>query len=676
MHGPSFLQDLAVVMIVAAIVSVTFRQLHLPVVLGYIIAGLIIGPYTPPYPLVSDAATIQTLADLGVVFMMLSLGLEFDLRKLRRVGLPALIAALLEIPLMLFLGYTIGGAFGWRAMDSLFLGAVVSISSTTIIVKTFGELKLRSDKFIEVVFGILIFEDILAVLMLALLSTIAMTGSFQIDAVAKTMGRLGLFLSISLVLGFIAIPRLLGYVARFKSNEMLLVAVLGLSFGLALLAVKLGFSAALGAFVIGAIVAESQQHGRVEILTEPIRDMFGAVFFVAIGLLINPALLFEQKWTILAVSAAVIGGKIVACTLGTLVAGHDRRTALRVGMSMANIGEFSFIIAGLGVTLGVTNAGLYPIAVMVSVITTLLTPFLIRFSDGMVRFMDRISPKGLVQFLDLYSDWIAASLGPSGHSIAPGATAGPRAQPLLRRAAVNLTLIASVFVAAAFLARRFNPALPAWLPNWPTLLWLAAAATSLPLFIGTVRKLWLIARIIGDSTASFAGARVVITSIVFGGSMLALIFITMLLSATILPPLKLLLGMMVLLALSAVLFRHRIGSMYGKIQDVVQESLEGPPPRKHGTSTGLQKALPSLLEAAKFEKVILLDGTTAVGRMLEELKLRSRTGASVVAIERGDELIVNPAPDVPLAAGDRVLILGTVDQVGAARELLEGRLDA
>jgi len=380
MHAVTFLQDLAVVMIVAGLVTVMFHRFKQPVVLGYIIAGVIIGPHTPPYALIHDEDTIRTLSELGVILLMFSLGLEFSLRKLKQVGGTALIAALLEILLMVWVGYEIGQWFGWGTMNSIFLGAMLSISSTTIIVKALAELGKGKEPFAQLILGILIIEDILAIAMIALLSGIAMTGALHVAEVGKTLGKLSIFLVSALVLGLLVVPRLLTYVARFRSNEMLLVTVLGLCFGFSLLAVKLGYSVALGAFLIGAVIAESREIHRVEKMIEPVRDMFSAIFFVAIGLLIDPGMLVRHWLPIVVITIAVVAGKVVTCTFGTFVGGHDTRSALRTGMGLAQIGEFSFIIASLGLTLKVTSDFLYPIGVAVSAITTLLTPYLIKIA--------------------------------------------------------------------------------------------------------------------------------------------------------------------------------------------------------------------------------------------------------------------------------------------------------
>src|SRR4030095_9437903 len=347
MHGFTILQDLAIVMIVAAVVSLLFRQLKQPVVLGYILAGVIIGPHTPPFPLIADEEAIKTLSELGVIFLMFALGLEFSLRKLREVGATALIAATLEILLMVWAGYELGRVFGWGQMDSVFLGAILSISSTTIIIKALEELGKTKDKFAQIVFGILIVEDILAIVMIALLSGFATTGSFAPAEVGATIARLCAFLGVLLVAGLITVPRLLNYVASFKSNEMLLITVVGLCFGVSLLAVKLGYSVALGAFLIGAIIAEARQIVKIEALMHPVRDLFSAVFFVSIGLLIDPALLVKYAGQIVIITSVVILGKVFACSLGPFIAGYDQRSSLRVGMGLAQIGEFSFIIAAL-----------------------------------------------------------------------------------------------------------------------------------------------------------------------------------------------------------------------------------------------------------------------------------------------------------------------------------------
>lgn len=671
MHGITFLQDLAVVMIVAGLVTILFHRLKQPVVLGYILAGVIIGEHTPPFRLIHDEETVKTLAELGIIFLMFSLGLEFNLRKLKQVGLTAVLAAVLEILLMLGVGYALGRAFGWSAMDSLFLGAILAISSTTIIIKALSELGLAKERFANLIFGILIIEDILAIVMIALLSGIAMTGSLSLGEVGSTVGKLAIFLTTALVLGLIAVPRLLGYVGRFKSNEMLLVTVLGLCFGFSLLAVKLGYSVALGAFVIGAVISEARELGRIEHLTEPLRDMFSAVFFVTIGLLIDPKMLLEYAGPIAAITFAVIVGKVVSCSLGTFLTGNDTRTSLRVGMGLAQIGEFSFIIASLGLSLKVTSEFLYPIAVAVSAITTLCTPYLIKSSDRLVGWFDRTAPRGLVGYLETYTRWVG-QLGDHRKSTAVG--------NLIRKwtlqMALNVALIAAIFLGAAFLGRRQYDWLPEGLREphiFKPLFWLAAVILALPLFVATFRKLQALGMLIaelkvkpamaGERTAAI---RAVVAHVVPAAGIIGLTLFGLTLSSTLLPRTNVLIMLLVVLAgLTWLLWRSAI-KIYSKGQIALHETLSQPPPKHAATQT----AIPALLREADLEPVTIGENSVAARKLIRELALRTQTGASVVGIERAGTAIINPGPDEELQPGDQVLLLGTTAQLAAARKLM------
>jgi CPA2 family monovalent cation:H+ antiporter-2 len=490
MHGMDLIRDLAIVLTTAGVVTVLFHRLRQPVVLGYIAAGVLLGPHTPPFMLVHDQETIATLAELGVIFLMFSLGLEFRLRTLRAVGATAFVAASLEIALMVGLGFEIGEALGWSDLDSLFLGAMMSISSTTIIVKALSELDLARQRFAELIFGILIVEDILAIAMLALLSSIAMTGTLGIADVAGTLGRLGVFLATVLVLGLLAVPPLLTLVARARSREMLLVSVLGLCFAVSLLAVELGYSVALGAFLIGAIMAESSQRREIERLVEPVRDLFSAVFFVAIGLMIDPATLATWWAPILGITAAVVVGKVVTCSLGAFIAGNPPRESLRVGMGLAQIGEFSFIIAALGTTLAVTSDFLYPIAVAVSAITTFLTPYLIRSADPLAAWLSSRAPRRIAAALNGYGGWAAAGREPGARP--PSLATRRLVRRLGGQIALNLALAAAVFGAAAAAAAKAPaafPGFPSWADTTEEIAPLVALAVAMPLVLISLAKL-------------------------------------------------------------------------------------------------------------------------------------------------------------------------------------------
>ena len=359
----AFLRDLTLVLTVAAITTVVFQKLRQPVVLGYLLAGMIISPNTPT-PLVADLKTVHTLAELGVILLMFSLGLEFSFRKLIRVGPRAGFIALIQSSFMVWLGFVVGRMFSWTPLESLFAGAAIAISSTTIIVKAFREQDVKGP-LASVVFAILIVEDLIAILLLAVLTAVATGAGVSAGSLLTTVLQLVLFLVAMLVLGYLIVPRAIRFVHALESSETILVACIGTCFALAFIAQAAGYSVALGAFMAGSLMAESGQEKKIEHLIEPVRDMFAAIFFVSVGMLIDPHLIAEHWTAVLALTALVIVGKLIGVASGAFVAGYGTRTSIEAGMSLAQIGEFSFIIASLGLSLGVVRPFLYPVAVAV-----------------------------------------------------------------------------------------------------------------------------------------------------------------------------------------------------------------------------------------------------------------------------------------------------------------------
>ncbi|MBE2285092.1 MAG: cation:proton antiporter [Prosthecobacter sp.] len=673
MHHVVFLQDLAVVMIIAAMVTMLFRRLKQPVVLGYILAGVIIGPHTPPFPLINDQHNIETLSELGVIFLMFALGLEFSLKKLSQVGVTALLAASFEILLMVWAGYQLGRSFGWGQMDSVFLGAILSISSTTIIIKALEEIGKTKERFAQMIFGILIVEDILAILMIAMLSGFATTGSLAVQDVAVTIGKLACFLGVLLVAGLILVPRLLNWVARFKSDEMMVVTVIGLCFGVSLLAVRMGYSVALGAFLIGAIIAEARHIAHIETLMKPVRDLFSAVFFVSIGLLIDPQLIMRHLTSVLLITLVVVVGKVLACGFGTYIAGNDLRSSVRVGMGLAQIGEFSFIIAALGLSLKVTSDFLYPIAVAVSALTTLLTPYLIRSSDAVVNGMSRMMPGGLMRTLDAYTNWVGKLASDNGARKTPAM--------FLRKwgwqIALNLLLIAAVFIAAVFARDHVHqawPTAPGGLDGVKGMLWLSAMILSLPMLIAIVRKWQAFGILVAEMSVTHAAAgertpalRGVVSGIVFIAGCAGLFLLMLVLSTAVLPS-RNLLGILVLVLIAIVLLlRRAFIQVHTKAQFALQETLNEPAlPHRDPQAP----SLPSLLRDASLVTVVIPEGSPIAGKLLAHVKLRTLTGASIVGIERDGESIINPGVSEEIRGGDSVLLLGSASQIEKARALL------
>ncbi|GLX89845.1 potassium transporter [Pseudomonas fragi] len=579
MHAISFIQDLAVIMLVAGVVTILFHRFKQPVVLGYIVAGFIIGPHTPPFGLIHDEETIKTLAELGVIFLMFCLGLEFSLRKLFKVGATAFIAAFMEITLMIWIGYEIGRWFDWNTMDSLFLGAILAISSTTIIVKALNDLKMKNERFAQLIFGVLIVEDILGIGIIALLSSIAVSGSVSPEEVFSTVGKLSLFMIVALVIGILLVPRVLAYVAKFESNEMLLITVLGLCFGFCLLVVKLEYSMVLGAFLIGAIMAESRQLLNIERLIEPVRDLFSAIFFVAIGLMLDPAILWEYALPIVVITCAVVLGKMLSCGLGAFIAGNDGRTSLRVGMGLSQIGEFSFIIAALGMTLQVTSSFLYPVAVAVSVLTTLMTPYLIRAADPLSLKLAQVMPNRVSRVFALYGEWLR-SIQPQGES----ALLAAMIRKILLQVGVNLALVIAIFFAGGYFAPRIADYLQGWVmkSSWQNgLIWGAALLLSLPFLIAAYRKLKALSMLLAEMGVKpeMAGrhtqrVRRVIAEVIPILSLLVIFLLLSALSASILPTNELLIVIAVVAAgVAAVLWRWFV-RIHTRMQVALLETLD------------------------------------------------------------------------------------------------------
>jgi CPA2 family monovalent cation:H+ antiporter-2 len=581
MHALQFIQDLATVMLVAGLTTVVFQRLRQPVVLGYIIAGVLVGPYTFPVVFIHDEDTIRTLSELGMILLLFALGLEFSLKKLRAVGSTALVAATCEIVLMLWIGYEIGRAFDWSSMDALFLGAMLSISSTTIIMKALEELNLKGERFAQLIFGILIIEDVLAIVLMALLTGIASTGGLDAGQALAAVGRLALFMVVSLVAGLLLVPRVVDYVARISRDDVLLVAVLGLLFGFCLLVSELGYSVALGAFMIGAMVGESHSLARVERIVVPVRDMFSAVFFVAIGMLIDPRLLVAYALPITVVTVAVVVGKVLTCSFGSFVAGNDGRTSLRIGMGLAQIGEFSFVIASLGLSLKVTSDFLYPVAVAVSSITTLLTPYLIRASDPLAGLLGRVVPRGPAGVLRAYTEWMGSlSLGGQGAAVAR------MIRRLVWHVVVNMVLVVAVFIIMAFLYRRglFHVEALAGRPQvMRSLAWSLAALLSLPMVVAAYRKAHALGLLLAELgiPERVGGAhnyriRSVLARVLPLAAMWVLGLLVAALASTILPPREVAVVLVLLGLLLTWLLWRVLVQVHARLQAALRDTLDKP----------------------------------------------------------------------------------------------------
>lgn len=402
-HLPNLITDLALILGAAAVISLLFRILKQPIVLGYIIAGLLVGPHVKLLPTVIETEGITIWAEIGVLFLLFGLGLEFSFKKLVRVGGVAVITALLEIIMTITFGFLLAKMMGWKFIDCLFMGGILAIASTTIIIKTFDELGVKSQKFAGIVMGVLIVEDLVAVVLMVILSTVSISQSFEGTEMIYSILKLVFFLVLWFVGGIFFVPSLLKLIKKYLSEEILLILSLALCFMMVVLASKAGFSPALGAFIMGSILAETTKAEKIEHLILSIKNLFGAIFFVSVGMLINPAMIVEYAWPIAGASLVLLFIKPFFVTLGALISGETLKTSVQSGMSLSQIGEFSFIIATLGLSLNVISEFLYPIAVAVSVITTFTTPYMIRFSEPFYRVINRALPLKWKNSLDRYS---------------------------------------------------------------------------------------------------------------------------------------------------------------------------------------------------------------------------------------------------------------------------------
>jgi CPA2 family monovalent cation:H+ antiporter-2 len=679
----AFLTNLATVLGVAAITTVLFQRLKQPVVLGYILAGLIVGPHVP-LPLIADVQAIHALSETGVILLMFSLGLEFTLGKLARVGPTAGLVAAVEVGIMLSTGYAAGRAFGWSPLESAFTGAVVAISSTTIIAKAFQEQNVTG-KLRDLVFGILIVEDIVAILLLAVLTTLASGAGLSAGALAMTAGRLAAFLALLLAGGLLLVPRAFRAIVKLGRPETTLVASIGLCFSLALLAHKAGYSVALGAFVAGSLVAESGESETIEHLVQPVRDMFAAVFFVSVGMLLDPAVLVRFWPAIAALTAVVVGGKVIGVSLGAFLAGNGARTSIQAGMSLAQIGEFSFILAGLGLSLKATGEFLYPIAVAVSALTTLFTPWLIRAGVPLAALVDRKLPRPLQTFASLYEAWVEElRSGPRKR----GASAVMRR--LLGLLTIDTVCLAGVVIGGSLTLDKAEALLASktGLGESAGRAVVISAATLLatPFCVGIARcarrlGMEMAAEILpnveqGKVDMAYAPRRALVVAMQLA-CVIAVSAPLVAVTQPFLPPLGGAVVVGLVIAVMAVVFWRSAANLEGHVRagamaivEVLAKHSKGSEPASGGPddpAAQIRKALPGLGEPA----VVRLEaGAFALGKTLATLHVRGLTGATVLAISRATEGVSVPTGREVLEEGDVLALAGSREAIEAAREIL------
>lgn len=660
---PSLISDLAVILVSAGLVTLLFKKLKQPVVLGYVVAGILAGPSIEEIPTVSEVESIRIWADIGVIFLLFALGLDFSFKKLMKVGGTAVIGAITIVIGMMTAGYTTGLALGWGHMNSLFLGGMLSMSSTTIIFKAFDDMGLRNQRFAGVVFGILVVEDLFAVLLMVLLSTVAVSKHVEGMELLNSVIKLGVFLLFCFVVGIYLIPSFLKQTKRFLNEETMLIVAIGLCLGMVIIATQAGFSSALGAFVMGSILAETVEAERIERLIKPVKDLFGAIFFVSVGMLIDPAMLWEYKVPILIITLVVMVGQICFASLGVLLSGQPIKIAIQSGFSLAQIGEFAFIIASLGLTLKVTDSFLYPIVVAVSVVTTFFTPYMIRLAEPAYRLADRWIP-------ERWKEWLMKFT--AGSTTIRQKSTWHKLLKALARIVGTYTAVTLVLI---FLMLRFvAPLIQTYLPG------IQGNLIALALILAMISPMLRAIMMKKNHSAEFQ--QLWHDSKFNRGPLISLIILRIVLCAGILMlPIARLINAAagLLLALCCVLILLIITSKRLKKHSILMErrffsNLSARELEEERHAPINQRFANHLLERdlhlADFE---VKQNSPSMGKSLKELNFRQKCNVNVVTIIRGEQRINIPGGEERLYPFDKLVVVGADDDLTHFRRYIEER---
>lgn len=657
------ISDLAIILVIAGIVTVVFKWLKQPVILGYIVAGIIAGPSITFLPTVTDSANIQTWADIGVIFLLFAMGLDFSFKKLMNVGMTAVIAAITVVCGMMFIGYTAGNAMGFSHMSSIFLGGMLSMSSTAIVFKAFSDMGLMQQKFTGIVLGILVVEDLVAVVMMVILSTLAVSKHFEGAEMLDSIMKLAAFLIVWSVLGIYLIPTFIRRIRSFVSDETLLILSLGLCLGMVMIAVKAGFSSALGAFVMGSLLAETVESGRIIKIVQPVKDLFGAIFFISVGMMVDPAVIWHYALPILGLTLLVLVGQSFFGSFGVLLSGQPLKIAIKSGFSLTQVGEFAFIIASLGVSLNVTDQYLYPVIVAVSVITTFLTPYMIRLSDPVCSFIESRLPQSAKDLIDRYTSGTVMTRHESAW------------HKLLKSMILSVALclvLCSFFITIFF--TYVEPYISGHLPGiWGDILSFAVIAVALsPLLLAIIKsknnshefhELWGDNLFNRGALVSAMVVRVIICVIIVMGLIVRIFSVA--------------LGVGVVISLAVIVLiyfskwiRHRSMTM----QQQFIANFEGSDDVT--ADTGMSGVKQTFRDNGPFKDLHQAEFTISpsfrlVGRTIAENEIRTIYHINILAITRGGQCIMTPQGSERLYPYDRLTVMGTDDDLTSFRNFLQ-----
>ena len=661
---PHLIKDLALILVVAGIVTIIFKRLKQPLVLGYVVAGFLVSPNMPYIMSVVDIADIHTWADIGVMFLLFSLGLDFSFKKILKMGSSPIIATCAIVFCMMALGMIVGHSFGWGRMDCIFLGGMLAMSSTTIIYKAFDDLGLRQQRFASMVMSVLILEDMLAIVMMVMLSALASGANLDGGQMVGSVVRIGFFLVLWFVVGIFAIPWLLRSSRTLINNETLLIIALGLCCAMAVVSTKVGFSSAFGAFVMGSILAETVEAEKIIKLVEPVKNLFGAVFFVSVGMLVDPKILVDYSVPIMVLVLTILVGQAVFGSFGFLISGQSLKSAMQCGFSMAQIGEFSFIIASLGLSLGVIGNFLYPVVVAVSVITTFLTPYMIRLSTPAYNRLEKRLPKNIIHMLN--------ELAISHPSAAPHGN--------WRSLVVQLTKIVVIYsiLSIAVIALMFTVALVPlrqMLPHW----WAnAVCGLATVLFISPFLRAMVMKKnhseefkqLWNESRMNHAAliATIVVRFII---AMMFVFYICNYLTRfTNAVMIVIAVVVVMLMVLSRRLKRRSIRMERMFLLNLRSRDIKA---QVYGHKRPLYAGhlLDRDIHISDFD---VPEDSLWAGKTLEELQLRSKFGVNVSSILRGRQRINIPSGDDRIYPCDKIQVIGSDEQLTALSKALKNNL--
>lgn len=650
--------DLALILMLGAIATVVFKKLKQPVVLGYIVAGFLASPHFSLVPSVVNEDNIEFWAQIGIIVLLFSLGLEFSFKKLINAGGSAIVTALIVVAGMMGTGFVVGKSMGFTAVNSMFMGAMVSMSSTTIIIKALSDLGMRQRRFVPKVLAVLIVEDLFAVVLMVILSSIALNNTVEGGELVKSILKLSFFLIAWFIVGVSVLPSLFSRFRYVISDEMMLILAMGLCFMMAILAVKSGFSMALGAFVMGSILAGTSQAERIERITAPVKDLFGAVFFISVGMMVDPEVITTYAGTIALLAAVVVVGMIVFGTLGMLVTGQSLRVAMESGFSLTQIGEFSFIIATLGMSLGVLDGSIYPIIVTVSVVTTFFTPFFIKSAEPCYNWVTRHLPEKWTLALENYSKSASESDKSKSRSVWGN---------IIKRFALRIVLYSVVIVAIGVLSRTYLlPAVRHMLGDaqWVDIAWGLGTLAVLSPFLYAI----IVPSIKREERKKLYrenGRITLVPQLVMFivGSILAIAFMMILLVGVVTSLTAFLLAtgafLLMVLVLSPVL-RKRLLMVEKRFVSNINE--------RENRRTGRENMLVSDLHLAY---MVVGYNCPFVGERLKNADIRRKYGVNVVNIQRNSVLHPVPGGNVRIFPGDVLGVIGTDEQIQKMLPLVE-----